>query len=92
MSDISMHTVAKLSTLTKVTYKMKEDGLVSIAPSARDGRVTEVELTQLGKQRLDEARKLTHRLVERAFDGLSSDEVRALSQTLSKIFGNLKSF
>lgn len=91
MSDISTHTVAKLSTLTKIVYKMKGDGLVSVSLSNRDGRVTEVELTQLGEERLEEARKLTHPLVDKAYRGISPEEVRSLNLSLSKIFNNLKS-
>lgn len=70
---------------------MKDDGLVSLSPSARDGRVTEVELTSIGKERLQEARELTHRLVVKAYQGLDADEVVRLNSCLSKIFDNLKS-
>ena len=34
ISDISEHAIAKLSTVTKIVYRMKDDGLVDTRPSA----------------------------------------------------------
>lgn len=91
MSDIAVHTVAKLSTITKIVYRMQEADLVVAVPSDEDRRVTEVELTEQGEEQLSVARELTHRLVEKAFHGLDAEEVVALNRCLGKIFNNLKS-
>lgn len=91
MSDIAIHTVAKLSTITKIVYKMQEADLVVTTPSPEDRRVTEVALTEQGEAQLEVAREITHRLVERAFHGLDAEEVVALNRCLGKIFNNLKS-
>lgn len=91
MSDIAIHTVAKLSTITKIVYKMQEAELVLTAPSAEDRRVTEVTLTEQGEAQLEVARELTHRLVEKAFHGLDAEEIVTLNRCLGKIFNNLKS-
>lgn len=42
ISEISIHAIAKLSTITKIVYRMKADGLVETNTSASDGRVTQV--------------------------------------------------
>ncbi|MDI5935903.1 MarR family winged helix-turn-helix transcriptional regulator [Halomonas kalidii] len=89
MSDIAIHAVAKLSTITKIVYKMQEAGLLKTAPSPQDGRVTEVELTESGEAKLAVARELTARVVEKAFSGLRKDEVVYINQCLSKMFRNL---
>lgn len=91
MSDIAIHAVAKLSTITKIVYKMQEAELLKTSPSPQDGRVTEVELTESGEARLAVARELTGRLVEKAFAGLGKDEIVYINQCLSKIFRNLNS-
>lgn len=90
MSDIAVHTVAKLSTITKIVYKMQEAELVVTAPSDEDRRVTEVTLTEQGEAQLAIAREQTHRLVEKAFKGLEAEEVVTLNRCLGKIFNNLK--
>ncbi|CAM4059848.1 MarR family transcriptional regulator [Vreelandella rituensis] len=89
MSDIAIHAVAKLSTITKIVYKMQEAELVVTAHSNDDRRVTEVELTEQGEAQLVVARELTHRLVEKAFDGLTTEEIVALNRCLSKMLTNL---
>jgi len=50
ISEISEHAVAKLSTITKIVYRMKDDGLVETSQSTQDGRVTQVSLTAAGRQ------------------------------------------
>ncbi|WP_106419104.1 MarR family winged helix-turn-helix transcriptional regulator [Salinicola tamaricis] len=89
MSDIATHVVAKLSTVTKIVYKMQEAGLLETAPSPQDGRVTEVALTAEGEAKLAVARELTARVVEKAFDGLGKTEIVFVNQCLSKMFRNL---
>ncbi|MCH8531794.1 MAG: MarR family transcriptional regulator [Saccharospirillum sp.] len=89
MSDIATHVVAKLSTITKTVYRMQDDGLLQTRPSAQDARVTEVYLTDLGVQKLAEARQAATRLISSALDDLSDQEVAVFTRTLDKVFHNL---
>lgn len=89
MSDISVHAVAKLSTITKIVYRMQEAGLLTTEVSPQDGRVTEVEITEMGEAKLDIARQVTGRLVEKAFADFSKQEIVYINQCLSKMFHNL---
>ena len=89
MSDISVHAVAKLSTTTKIVYRMQESGLLKTEASPQDGRVTEVELTDVGEEKLDIARQVTSRLVEKAFADFSKQDIVYINQCLSRMFHNL---
>lgn len=89
MSDISVHAVAKLSTITKIVYRMQESGLLKTEASPQDGRVTEVELTEAGEAKLDIARQVTSRLVEKAFADFSKQDIIHINQCLSRMFHNL---
>ena len=75
VSDIALHSVSKLSTTTKIVYRMKADGLVSTSASTQDGRVTLVELTPAGCQQLQRVADATHGLFQRSFDGLTPARV-----------------
>ncbi|MGM0858331.1 MAG: MarR family winged helix-turn-helix transcriptional regulator [Pseudomonadota bacterium] len=91
MSDIAIHAVAKLSTITKIVYKMQEAELVLTSLSSEDRRVTEVTITARGEAQLKVARDISHRMVEKAFQGIEAEEVIVLNRHLSKIFNNLNS-
>ncbi|MEG1769561.1 MAG: MarR family transcriptional regulator [Comamonas sp.] len=89
VSDIAVHSVSKLSTTTKIVYRMKADGLVTTSVSAEDGRVTLVELTPAGCQQLQRVADATHGLFQRSFDGLTPARVVKLNELLKQVFRNL---
>lgn len=89
VSDIALHSVSKLSTTTKIVYRMKADGLVSTSASTQDGRVTLVELTPAGFQQLQRVADATHGLFQRSFDGLTPARVAKLNELLKQVFRNL---
>ncbi|MGO3743573.1 MarR family winged helix-turn-helix transcriptional regulator [Kerstersia sp.] len=89
MSEIALHAVAKLSTITKIVYRMKADGLVDTQTSAQDGRVTVVALTERGSQMIAEMREATAQVFAQGFSGLSSVKIARLNQMLEQMFNNL---
>lgn len=89
MSEISQHAVVKLSTITKIVYRMKADGLVDTTTSVQDGRVTEVSLTEHGSQMLVDMQEATLQVFAKGFSGLSSVKIARLNQMLAQMFGNL---
>lgn len=89
MTEISTHTVAKLSTITKTIYRMQDDGLVKTSYSLVDGRVTEVVLTKAGLEKLELAKQATSRLIEKAFNGFTEEEISYTNKCLEKIFKNI---
>lgn len=89
ISEISVHAIAKLSTITKIVYRMKADGLVETNTSASDGRVTEVSLTQQGRDTIEEVQRCTRDIFRNSFKGLTQPQINKLNATLEIIFNNL---
>lgn len=89
MSEIARHVVAKLPTITKTIYRMQDNGLVETIPATHDARVTEVRITPLGEERLEQGRSITSRNIENALHGYDDEEVRALTRNLERIFRNM---
>jgi len=89
ISEIATHAIAKLSTVTKMVYRMKAEGLVTTATSANDGRVTEVTITPEGERVLARIGDATSGLFERSFRGLTPTRIAKLNELLQVIFGNL---
>lgn len=89
ISEISEHAIAKLSTITKIVYRMKDDGLVDTRPSEVDGRVTQVSITEQGREAFMTMHEVTDDLFHKSFQGLTEAQVRKLNQVLAKIFDNL---
>jgi len=87
ISEISVHAIAKLSTITKIVYRMKADGLVETNTS--DGRVTEVSLTQQGRDTIKEVQRCTSDIFRNSFKGLTQPQINKLNATLEIIFNNL---
>ncbi|QEI04636.1 winged helix DNA-binding protein [Pigmentiphaga aceris] len=89
MSDISLHAIAKLSTITKIVYRMKAEGLVETNTSANDGRVTEVSLTPAGRDAIVAIQGATGHIFARSFRGLTEAQITRLNKTLEIVFNNL---
>jgi len=92
ISEISTHAIAKLSTITKIVYRMKDDGLVDTAPSPEDGRVTHVRITEAGLQSITRMQEATRELFQRSFKGLTEAQVKRLNTMLEVVFHNLDPF
>lgn len=89
ISEISVHALAKLSTVTKIVYRMKAEGLVETNTSPSDGRVTEVSLTEGGKQAIARIQEATDSIFLKSFVNLSEGQINKLNRTLETIFNNL---
>ena len=90
ISEISTHAIAKLPTVTKIVYRMKDDGLVDTAPSPEDGRVTQVRITEVGLQNIERMQEVTRELFQRSFKGLTEAQVQRLNRMLEVVFHNLE--
>jgi DNA-binding MarR family transcriptional regulator len=89
VSEISIHAITKLSTVTRIVYRMKAEGLIETNTHAEDGRVTEVSVTEKGQNLLVQAQKCTEKIFARSFDNVSEGQLLKLNQTLEQIFKNL---
>ena len=50
VSELSEIMICKMSTTTKIVYRLKDEGLVDTYCCENDGRITRVELTDKGQQ------------------------------------------
>jgi DNA-binding MarR family transcriptional regulator len=89
VSNIATHAIAKLSTVTRIVYRMKDDGLVTTATAAHDGRVTEVSITDAGEKAMQRLKDTTQHLFARSFRGLTPAKIKKLNELLSEIFQNI---
>lgn len=89
MSEISLHAVAKLSTVTKLVYRMKSEGLVDTSTSEQDARVTIVHLTDLGRSAVERSQLAIRHIFTRSFQGLTTLQIRRLNESLHQILDNL---
>lgn len=89
ISDIAEHAIGKLPTFTKIVYRMRDEGLVNVMPSASDGRVTVVSLTDKGQDNVDQVLSSTQGLFQRAFRGFSEPQIKKATELLQRLFDNL---
>lgn len=89
MSEISLHAIAKLSTVTKIVYRMKGEGLVETHTSPLDARVTIVTLTESGRDAIARSKLAIQHIFGRAFEGLTPSQIRKLNEALHLILDNL---
>ena len=89
MSDIALHAVAKLSTVTKAVYRIQEEGLVETSTSPQDARVTLVKITAAGRRALERSQLATQHIVSRSFEGMTPGQLKRLNESLRVILDNL---
>ena len=90
ISDIATHAIAELSTITKVVYRMKAEGLVATETAPHDGRVTHVTLTEAGERAMQRVTDATSGLFKRSFSGLTPAKMAQLNERLKIILENLR--
>jgi len=73
--------------MTMVVDKLEEAGLVRRVRSDADRRAINVAITGKGGEKLKRAMKLHDRFVERAIDGMSSQEIESFITTLNRVLG-----
>lgn len=89
VSEIAEHAVIKLSTISKTIMRLQADGLVITAPRASDARVTEVRLTDYGRDVLILVREQASRVFRKAFAEFDEAQISDLNSTLQLIFARL---
>ena len=89
ISQISEHAMVKMPTVTKIVGRLREEGLVTTASSEQDARVTEVMLTAVGQEKVEEAYRLAGKVFEKGFKGMSAAQVEKMNLSLGKVLANL---
>jgi MarR family 2-MHQ and catechol resistance regulon transcriptional repressor len=73
--------------MTMVIDKLEEAGLVRRVRSDADRRAINVAITGKGGEKLKHAMKLHDKLVERAIDGMSNQDIDLFLTTLNRVIG-----
>ncbi len=89
VSDLSEMLISKMSTTTKVVYRLKEEGLVNTYCCEDDARITRVLLTDKGQQMIQKINDLSLVVLEQSFDGLTPLQIEKMLDNLKHIFKNL---
>lgn len=77
------------SSMTELLSKLEERGLITRTPDENDKRVTNVAITDAGKQAIEDDDS-TDDMLDQIFAGLSEDELAQLDELLSKLNTSLK--
>ena len=89
VSDLSEMIVSKMSTTTKIVYRLKDEGFVNTYSCENDARITRVHLTESGKQMTHKINDLMAIVLEQSFEGLTPLQIEKMMQSLKHIFKNL---
>jgi DNA-binding MarR family transcriptional regulator len=89
VSEIAERSVTRLSTITRVIQRLERKKLVKLSKRPSDARVTEVQLTPLGKRCVERQRGTAGEIYRRALRDFSAAEVAALNGLTRRIFANL---
>ncbi|KXV54394.1 MarR family winged helix-turn-helix transcriptional regulator [Gluconobacter thailandicus] len=89
ISRIADLAVIRVSTMTKLIYRMENEGLVETCISQADGRVTEVRLTEKGGKAIDQIRAKAGLIFERAFHDIPDDEIATFMKLTRRIYDNI---
>lgn len=89
VSDLSNMIVSKMSTTTKIVYRLKDEGMVDTYSCENDARITRVVLTEKGVKMTEKINDLTTVVLEQSFEGLTPLQIEKMMESLKHIFKNL---
>ena len=89
IGQVAKSAVINISTLMRIVERMTKAGLIETQPSPSDGRITELLLTENGRQKLAAAREITAPIYQRVIRGFSAADFRRLLSMLNRLHDNL---
>ena len=89
VSFLANQSITKQSTMTRIVYRMRDRGLVTVNTSQEDGRVSVVSPTSKGLNFRRKAWKLVKQSTNETFKGMKNDKIDDLNTNLSLIFDQL---
>ena len=89
VSDLSDMVISKMSTTTKIVYRLKDEGLVETYSCEDDARITRVLLTEKGVEMTNKINDLTSVVLEQSFEGLTPLQIEKMMESLKHVFKNL---
>lgn len=89
VSELSDMIVSKMSTTTKIVYRLKDEGMVETYSCENDARITRVILTPKGLEMTKKINDLMTVVLEQTFEGLTPLQIEKMMDGLKHIFKNL---
>ena len=90
VSFLANQSITKQSTMTRIVYRMRDRGLVTVKSSPEDGRVSVVSATNKGLKLRNDAWEVVSKSTNDTFEGMSDKKLDGLNKTLSMIFDRLE--
>ncbi|MEM1019910.1 MAG: MarR family transcriptional regulator [Pseudomonadota bacterium] len=88
--DIARKVVYKLSTTTRVIQRLEGAGLVKTLQSSKDGRITNVHITEAGRALVDKTRDAANTVFKAAFEGVPAKDIDVMCAQLKNIDERLR--
>lgn len=88
VTELCDHAVVRLSTMTRTVKRLADSGLVTTRSRASDARVTEVRLTNAGRDAAVSVHSQASRIFHHGFEGFSAAQVTTLNDMLKRLFKN----
>lgn len=89
ISELAELSIIKIPTATKIIYRLKAEGLLDTSECHIDSRVTRVNLTELGQEKVKKINEITALLLNDSFRGLKPSDITKLNELLQVIKANL---
>lgn len=89
ISELAEMSIIKIPTATKIIYRLKDEGLLTTTVCEEDSRVTRVNLTEAGMQKVIKINEITSILFDDSFKGLKPNDIKKLNDLLKLIKNNL---
>lgn len=90
VSFLANQSITKQSTMTRIVYRMRDKGLVTVKTSQEDGRVSVVSVTDKGYKLRQKAWKIVRQSTNQTFESMENEEIDELNANLSLIFDRLE--
>ncbi len=89
MSDLAELTSIDRTTLSRLTGRMEDSGLLRRTRAEDDAREVHIHITEKGQSLVAQILPLAQRYERVALAGFSEDETKTLKDMLKRIYGNL---
>lgn len=89
LAEVADAAVINISTMTRIIQRMQRAGMITCTPFESDGRVTEVNLTREGRDKLARAREATAPVYADIISGFSDQDLDRLIASLNRMYDNL---
>jgi DNA-binding MarR family transcriptional regulator len=90
IGQVARSAVINLSTMMRIVERMSKAGFLSASPSVSDGRVTELALTPIGRDKLAAARTVTAPIFRHLIRDFSAKDYSLLLDLLGRLHSNLE--